>query len=89
MHSFRDDPSHSLTLASVRLAVHAAYEISSLPLSGALRYLEMVRAVPLLSDELRERTRETALRVAEAAVHLECLRDLFEMDDRKLPNGDA
>ena len=44
-------------------------------------YLELVADNILLPDALRGRAREAALRVAEAAVHLEYLPDVIELEE--------
>jgi hypothetical protein len=52
--------------------------VASPALASALSYLELVSDNVLLPDTLRGRAREAALRVAEAAVHLEYLPDIID-----------
>jgi len=81
MQPIRDDPARAQLLKDARLAAQVAHAIASPALSSALSYLELVSANDALPDELRSRSREAALRVAEAAVHLECLPDLIVFEE--------
>ena len=78
MQPSRDDPARTQLLRDARTAAQVAHAIASPALASALGYLELVADNLLLPDELRIRAREAALRVAEAAVHLECLPDVIE-----------
>jgi hypothetical protein len=74
MPPFRDDPARE-QLLNARVAAQAARAVASPSLASALGYLELVSDNLLLPDQLRASAREAALRVAEAAMHLDCLPD--------------
>jgi hypothetical protein len=78
MQPNRDDPARAQLLKDARLAAQVAQAVASPALTSALSYLELVSDNVLLPDALRGRAREAALRVAEAAVHLECLPDIID-----------
>ena len=63
-------------LKDAHRAVQVAHAVASPALTSALGYLELVADNPLLPDEVRAGAREAALRLAEAAVHLECLPEI-------------
>jgi hypothetical protein len=67
-------------LKDARLAAQVAHAVASPALTSALSYLELVADNALLSDTLRGRAREAALRVAEAAVHLEYLPEVIDFE---------
>jgi hypothetical protein len=71
------DPDRTQVLETARLAARTAHEIASPPLVSALGYLASLSDNSLLPVELRSRAKQAALRVAEAAVHLECLPEVF------------
>ena len=77
----RDDPALAHLLREARLAAQVAHAVASPALTSALSYLELVADNVLLPDALRGRAREAALRVAEAAVHLEYLPDVIELEE--------
>ncbi len=81
MQPFRHDPARTQLLKDARLAAQVAQAVASPALASALSYLELVSGNVLLPDELRARAREAALRVAEAAVHLECLPDVIQFKE--------
>jgi hypothetical protein len=93
MQPSRDDPARAQLLKDARTAAQVANAVASPALASALGYLELVSGNLLLPDELRIRAREAALRVAEAAVHLECLPDIIEFREHEIltpaVNGDA
>jgi hypothetical protein len=93
MQPSTDDPLHTQLLRDARTAAQVANAVASPALASALGYLELVADNLLLPDGLRIRAREAALRVAEAAVHLECLPDVIELKEIDTPtaadNGDA
>ena len=72
-----NDPERAQVLESARLAVRTAHEIASPPLVAALGYLATLSDNSLLPLDLRYKAKEAALRVAEAAVHLDCLPEVF------------
>jgi hypothetical protein len=78
MQPLRENPARAQQLKDARLATQVAHTVASPALASALGYLELVSGNVLLPDEIRTRAREAALRVAEAAVHLECLPDCIE-----------
>jgi len=84
MQPIRDDPTRTQLLKDARLAARVAQAVAHPALESALSYLELVSGNALLPDELRSRAREAALRVAEAAVHLECLPEMIEFEDRPI-----
>lgn len=73
-----EDPDRTRVLEAARLAACTAYEIASPPMVTALGYLASLSDNSLLPVELRYRAKQAALRVAEAAVHLECLPEVFD-----------
>jgi hypothetical protein len=77
----RDDPARARLLHDARLAAQVALAVASPALTSALDYLELVVDNVLLPETLRGRAREAALRVAEAAVHLECLPDIIGYEE--------
>ena len=81
MQPNRDDPARAQLLKDARLAAQVAHAVASPALASALSYLELVSDNVLLPDMLRGRAREAALRVAEAAVHLECLPDIIDFQE--------
>jgi hypothetical protein len=81
MQPNRDDPARAQLLKDARLAAQVAQAVASPALTSALSYLELVSDNVLLPDALRGRAREAALRVAEAAVHLECLPDIIDFQE--------
>jgi hypothetical protein len=85
MQQFRDDPEHAKLLEAARLAAHAAHDIASPVLVSALSYLQPVSANLSLPLDIRDRVRQAAVRVAEAAVHLECLPAIFEAEQADRP----
>ena len=89
MQPSSDDPAHAQLLKDARTAVQVANAVASPALASALGYLELVANNLLLPDELRIRAREAALRVAEAAVHLECLPDIVEFTELEMPTPAA
>ena len=78
---YRDDPARAELLHGARLAAQVAHAVASPALASALSYLELVADNVLLPDTLRARAREAALRVAEAAVHLEYLPQIIEFEE--------
>jgi hypothetical protein len=76
----RDDPTRAQVLKDARLAAQVAHAVASPALTSALSYLELVADNALLSATLRGRAREAALRVAEAAVHLEYLPEVIDFE---------
>src|ERR1700730_11925250 len=74
-------PARSQLLRDARLAAQVAHTVASPALASALGYLELVAWNTSLPDEVRARAREAALRLAEAAVHLECLPDIVEFNE--------
>src|SRR5260370_409854 len=89
MQPTRDDPARAQLLKDARTAAQVANAVASPALASALGYLELVSGNLLLPDELRIRAREAALRVAEAAVHLEYLPDIIELDEHEVPAVDG
>ncbi len=85
MQPSSDDPAHAQLLKDARTAAQSANAVGSPALASALGYLELVVDNLLLPDQLRIRAREAALRVAEAAVHLECLPDIVEFTELETP----
>lgn len=81
MQASRDDPARMQLLKDARLATQVAHAVASPALLSALSYLELVSGNSLLPDDLRSRAREAAIRVAEAAVHLECLPDVVDFTE--------
>ena len=81
MQPTRDDPARAQLLKDAHLAAQVAHAVASPGLTSALGYLELLSENVLLPDELRARAREAALRVAEAAVHLDCLPDMVEFKE--------
>lgn len=77
----QDHPAQTQLLKDARLAAQVAQSIASPGLASALGYLELVSDNAMLPDTVRSRAREAALRVAEAAVHLECLPDIIEFEE--------
>jgi hypothetical protein len=69
-------------LHDARLAAQVAQALASPALASALSYLKLVADNMLLPDTLRGRAREAALRVAEAAVHLEYLPEIIDIEER-------
>jgi hypothetical protein len=69
-------------LHDARLAAQVAQALASPALASALAYLKLVADNMLLPDTLRGRAREAALRVAEAAVHLEYLPEIIDIEER-------
>jgi hypothetical protein len=69
-------------LHDARLAAQVAQALASPALASALTYLKLVADNMLLPDTLRGRAREAALRVAEAAVHLEYLPEIIDIEER-------
>jgi hypothetical protein len=83
-----DDPDATQVLETARLAARTAHEIASPPLVSALGYLASLCDNSLLPVELRYKAKQAALRVAEAAVHLEYLPevlDAYKMVTRRFP----
>jgi hypothetical protein len=78
MHLNGDDPARAQLLKDARLAAQVAHAVASPALASALSYLEIVADNTLLPDTLRGRAREAALRVAEAAMHLEFLPEVVD-----------
>ena len=78
---FTDDLVSTQLLKDARLAAQVAHSLAGPGLVSALSYLELLSSNAELPDELRARAREAALRVAEAAVHLECLPDLINFQE--------
>ncbi len=76
MQPNREDSGRAQLLQRALLAAQAAQAVASPSLASALAYLGLVSSNLSLPDELRTRAREAALRVAEAAVHLECLPEI-------------
>jgi hypothetical protein len=74
-----DDLAQVQLLKDARLAAQVAHAVASPALASALTYLELVADNALLPDPLRRRAREAALRVAEAAVHLEFLPEIIDL----------
>jgi hypothetical protein len=74
---FADEPDPTQLLETARLAARTAHEIASPPLVSALSYLASLSDNSLLPVELRYKAKQAALRVAEAAVHLEYLPEVF------------
>jgi hypothetical protein len=74
MHTVRDDLPRE-QLLNARLAVQAAHAVAAPSLVSALEFLQSVSANIVLPDELRAEARVAAIRVAEAAMHLETLPD--------------
>src|SRR5712692_911535 len=72
-----DDPDRTQVLETARLAARTAHEIASPPLVSALGYLASLSDNSLLPVELRYKAKQAALRVAEAAVHLEYMPEVF------------
>ena len=72
-----DDPDRTQVLETARLAARTAHEIASPPLVSALGYLASLSDNSLLPVELRYKAKQAALRVAEAAGHLEYLPEVF------------
>jgi hypothetical protein len=85
VQAFGDDPVSTQLLKDARLAAQVAHSVASPGLASALGYLELLSGNPELPDEVRARAREAALRVAEAAVHLECLPDIINFDEPGSP----
>jgi hypothetical protein len=81
MQPLRDDPARVQLLKDARLAAQGAHAVASPALASALSYLELVTDNESLPDGLRARAREAALRVADAAVHLECLSDVVDFKE--------
>ncbi len=77
-----DDPGRARSLHDARLAAQVAQALASPALASALTYLKLVADNMLLPDTLRVRAREAALRVAEAAVHLEYLPEIIDIEER-------
>jgi len=80
MQPNRHDPTRGQVLRDARLAAQVAHAVASPALTSALSYLELVADNVLLPDALRGRAREAALRVAEAAVHLEYLPEVIDFE---------
>ncbi len=78
-----DDPARAQLLKDARLAAQVAHAVASPALVSALSYLELVADNLLLPDALRGRAREAALRVAEAAVHLEYLPEIIDLQGQE------
>ena len=76
-----DDPERARLFHDARLAAQVAHAMASPALTSALSYLELVVDNVLLPDTLRRRAREAALRLAEAAVHLESLPDIIGYEE--------
>jgi hypothetical protein len=72
-----DDADPAQLLETARVAARTAHEIASRPLVSALSYLASLSNNSLLPIELRYTARQAALRVAEAAVHLAYLPEVF------------
>jgi hypothetical protein len=72
-----DDPDRTQILETAQLAARTAHEIANPPLVSALGYLASLSDNSLLPVELRYKAKQAALRVAEAAVHLEYLPEVF------------
>jgi hypothetical protein len=86
---FASDPERSHVLEIARNTARAAHEIASPPMVVALRYLASLSDNSLLPPELRERAKEAALRVAEAALHLDYLPEVFgaaDVNQQVVPN---
>jgi hypothetical protein len=77
----RDNPARAQRLHDARLAAQVAHAVASPALASALSYLELVAGNVLLPDTLRGRARVAALRVAEAAMHLEYLPEVIEFEE--------
>src|ERR1700681_206212 len=77
---FADDQDRTHVLENARLAARTAHEIAGPPLVSALGYLASLSDNSLLPVELRYRAKQAALRMAEAAVHLECLPEIFNAE---------
>ena len=69
------------------MAAQVAHAMASPALTSALSYPELVADNSLLPDALRGRAREAALRVAEAAVHLEYLPEVIELEEGRRLSG--
>lgn len=82
MQPFPDNQARQQLLKDARLAAEVAHAIASPALASALGYLELMSGNSFLPDQLRDRAREAALRVAEAAVHLEYLPDVVELTEQ-------
>ena len=85
------DPERTHVMEIARNAARAAHEIASPPMVVALGYLASLSDNPLLPLELRDRAKEAALRVAEAALHLDYLPEVFGVEDvsqQVVPKGD-
>ncbi len=72
-----DAPDGTQVLETARRAARTAHEIASPPLVSALGYLASLSDNSLLPVELRYKAKQAALHVAEAAVHLEYLPEVF------------
>jgi hypothetical protein len=72
-----DDTDPAQVLETARVAARTAHDIASPPLISALSYLASLSDNALLPIELRYTAKQAALRVAEAAVHLEYLPEVF------------
>ena len=89
---FADDPERTHVLETARNAARAAHEIASPPMVVALGYLALLSDNSRLPVELRDRAKEAALRVAEAAVQLDYLPEIFNVEDvrqRLVPQRDV
>jgi hypothetical protein len=86
VQAFRDDPVSTQLLKDARLSAQVAHSVASPGLASALGYLELLSGNTELPDELRARAREAAIRVAEAAVHLECLPDIINFSEPGSPS---
>jgi hypothetical protein len=76
------DPERAELLEAARVAAQTAHEIAIPPLVSALGYLASLADNSLLPEEICQRARQATLRVVEAAVHLECLPDVFNAEDQ-------
>jgi len=81
MQQNRESPARTQLLRDARTAAQVAHAVAGPALASALGYLQLMSDNGLLPDELRAKAREAALRVAEAAVHLECLPDVIEFSE--------
>jgi hypothetical protein len=77
---FAHDPDRTTVMENARLAARTAHEIAGPPLVSALGYLASLSDNSLLPVELRYRAKQAALRMAEAAIHLECLPEVFNAE---------
>jgi hypothetical protein len=87
---FATDPERTHAFETARDAARAAHDVASPPMVMALGYLASLSDNSLLPVELRYRAREAALRVAEAALHLDYLPEIFNVEDGdRMPDRDV